>query len=175
MNSSPVDTQKPKKRRRLVDELSERCISIGAITGSDEFKEREGKLHWPAVFAKKPHQVTITIHPTYAEFRCPGLDLHTFIPLGQTDQPLGGLRSWFRCPVCLTNRMSLFLYSLKGGGTLLKCRACLRLGYRSQYETDSSSPASILSGLQEIIDNHVRTLDASGLRQFREQIRELTT
>ncbi len=54
--------------------------------------------------------------------------VHEIIPLETTEQPFGGERRWFRCPCC--DRRCAVLYA----GERFRCRLCLNLGYRSQYE-----------------------------------------
>jgi hypothetical protein len=46
-----------------------------------------------------------------------------------TPQRLGGVRWWFVCALCGSNRSKLFF----GGSGIWGCRACLQLRYRSQH------------------------------------------
>lgn len=83
------------------------------------------------------------IHMTYLYVRRDRLELPQIqILFTETTCNYGGIRKWFRCPVCSIRVRVLF-------GRDFKCRKCLKLKYKCQYETDSARMKRKLDKIKE--------------------------
>lgn len=65
------------------------------------------------------------------------------ILLTETKCNYGGIRKWFNCPSCSRRVRVLF-------GRDFKCRTCLKLKYKCQYETDSARMKRKLDNFRQV-------------------------